>query len=310
MAKPFLSYDEQINLLKSKGLTIENEQYAKTLLARIGYFSLIGGYKYLFKNPTTKNYLDDVRFEDIVALYNLDEELRQLFLRYLLIVERDVKTKIAYSFCQLHGNKQSEYLDKNNYTYTKKSAKFVDGLIRTLTALSTQPTDYPFIEHQRRTYNNVPLWVLIKVITFGSLSIMYRNLPSNLQVEVAQAYPLNIPQLSSILSVMTKFRNACAHGDRLFSFKSIDAIADLPLHKKLQIPKFGTHYSYGRHDLFAVFISLRYLLPSQDFHKLKSSFSRIVDSFCKQCSALSKTTLLDEMGFPANWTSVSKYRPI
>ena len=45
MPKPFITYDQQIELLKSKHLIISDEDTAKRVLAQIGYFSLIGGCK-------------------------------------------------------------------------------------------------------------------------------------------------------------------------------------------------------------------------------------------------------------------------
>lgn len=40
---------------KQKNLLIDNEAYAKEILKQTSYYSLIGGYKDIFKNPTTKN---------------------------------------------------------------------------------------------------------------------------------------------------------------------------------------------------------------------------------------------------------------
>ena len=77
----FLTYQQQIDKLKKeKGLLIRDEQYAKAMLQQIGYFSLISGYKDIFKNPTTKRYRDNIQFEDIVLLYDFDSKLRELFL--------------------------------------------------------------------------------------------------------------------------------------------------------------------------------------------------------------------------------------
>ena len=82
MAKPFLTYQQQISILKSgKHLIVQNQDYAEKTLQQIGYFALIGGYKSPFKNPTTKKYRDGIAFEDIVALYKFDENLRELFLK-------------------------------------------------------------------------------------------------------------------------------------------------------------------------------------------------------------------------------------
>ena len=80
MAKPFLSFEAQLNKLENeKGLVINNRTYAEEKLREIGYFGLIGGYKKPFKNPTTRKYRNGVTFEDIVALYKFDENLRELF---------------------------------------------------------------------------------------------------------------------------------------------------------------------------------------------------------------------------------------
>lgn len=68
---------------KQKNLLIDNEAYAKEILKQTSYYSLIGGYKDIFKNPTTKKYKDGTRFEDLVELYYFDELLRLLFLEKL-----------------------------------------------------------------------------------------------------------------------------------------------------------------------------------------------------------------------------------
>ena len=92
MAKPFLTYEQQIAHLSSKNMIINNPQFAKQMLMEIGYFSLIIAYKNSFKNPTTKNYDDDVTFEDIVLLYRFDEELRHAFLTLCLHEKCDIMT--------------------------------------------------------------------------------------------------------------------------------------------------------------------------------------------------------------------------
>ena len=81
MPKIFLNYDQQIEKLKNeKNLRIDDTAYAKEILRQTSYYSLIGGYKDIFKKPTTKKYKDGTRFEDIVELYYFDENLRQLLL--------------------------------------------------------------------------------------------------------------------------------------------------------------------------------------------------------------------------------------
>ena len=308
MPKPFLTYAQQIGLLKSKNLQIDDASTAIQVLSQIGYFSLIGGYKHLFKNPTTQNYRDGVSFSDIVALYHYDEELRHLFLRYLLIIERDIKTKIAYAFCAKYGDGQVQYLSIGNYDNNPTKHMETRKHKKKHRKLATQPTDYPYINHQRSKYGNVPLWVLINALTFGSASKMFGFLPQSLQSQICRNYPLTIPQLERILAVLTKYRNACAHGERVFSYTTRDDIPDLSLHKKLRLVKRGNQYVCGKHDLFAVVISFRYLLSSDDFRRFKSDLEKRIVRFTKECITLSETELLSEMGFPLNWLTITRFR--
>ena len=147
MQKIFLSYDQQIEKLKNeKNLLIDDEAYAKEILKQTSYYSLIGGYKDIFKNPTTKKYKDGTRFEDIVELYYFDELLRQLFLRYLIKVENGIKSQVSYYFTEKNGENQKEYLDTSNYNYSgKKNQRDIDRLIKILEGYVTKPTDYHYI---------------------------------------------------------------------------------------------------------------------------------------------------------------------
>ena len=58
MPKIFLNYDQQIEKLKNeKNLRIDDMAYAKEILRQTSYYSLIGGYKDIFKNPTNDLYV-------------------------------------------------------------------------------------------------------------------------------------------------------------------------------------------------------------------------------------------------------------
>jgi len=226
MPKLFKDYQQQVNHLRQKGLTINYDTSAIKQLASIGYFSLICGYKQPFKNPTTRQYRDGVTFSDIVALYYFDEELRRIFLFYLIRIEKAMKSHINYEFCKTFGEAQAEYLNANNYNNIQTNQRIVTKLITVLGNTVTQNSDYPYINHHRQTYGNVPLWVLMNTLTFGNISKMFQVLPQSLQSRICQNYKLNIHQTEQILSVLTKFRNVCAHGERLYSYVTRDDIPD------------------------------------------------------------------------------------
>ena len=80
MKKPFITYTTQVEKLQNeKYLIITDTNFAITTLKNISYYGLIGGYKHPFIDIHTRKYINNTCFEDIVALYELDEELRGLF---------------------------------------------------------------------------------------------------------------------------------------------------------------------------------------------------------------------------------------
>lgn len=122
MAKPFLTYTQQITtLIQHKNLIISNQQNAVLTLENIGYFSLIGGYKTPFINPMTRKYENNASFEDILALYEFDKNLRHLTFKYICTFESHMRQVVSYSFCQIHGENQVAYLSMSSYNVTNKN---------------------------------------------------------------------------------------------------------------------------------------------------------------------------------------------
>ena len=91
-------------------------------------------------------------FDEIVALYQFDAELRELFLKYLLQIERHIGNLIAYHFVEAHGISQTEYMNPCNYNNTSRNKKIIAGLIRKLHGAITT-TDYTHVNYYR---TNIP----------------------------------------------------------------------------------------------------------------------------------------------------------
>lgn len=311
MQKIFLNYDQQIEKLEQeKNLTIKNKEYAKEVLKQTSYYSLIGGYKDIFKNSTTKKYKDGTNFEDIVELYYFDEQLRQTFLKYLIKAENEIKSLVSYYFTEKYGENQKQYLDVHNYQYFgKKNVKDIDYLVHVLEKYVTRTTEYHYINHAQKKYGNVPLWVLTNALTFGNISKMYKLLPQSIQIKVSQNYSyVNEKQLEQILTVLVKYRNVCAHGERLFTYRTMDSISDLPIHKKMNLPKKGEQFMLGKNDLFAVVIALRYLLSNKWYKEFKKELVSLIQKYLKGHDSITEEELLARMGFPENWKKITRYR--
>lgn len=234
MAKPFMTYEQQIEKLKDKLMIIDDEEAAKDILRRYGFFALISGYKDLLKNPTTRNYKDGTTIDDLVAIYHFDEQLRGLTLQYLLHVERHMRSALSYAFCNTFGDGQAAYLTPQNYDIsTQKKRNAVSKLInKYLNPLIIAPTKYAYIEHQKQQHQNVPLWVLVNALTFGNISNMYELSKPQIQTTISREFQgIHENQLKQILEVLTDFRNVCAHNERLFTYRCPKHdIPDLLLH--------------------------------------------------------------------------------
>jgi len=308
--KSFFSYIQQLDKLeRDKKLVILDRDYAEKMLKHISYYELINGYKKLFINPSTCKYKNNTTFEEIVALYRFDESLRELFLKYLLQIEQTMRSLLSYYFTEKHGIQQIKYLSLMNYDQNSRTVGAITKLIDTLQDIAMKSTDYTYVNHHRKKYSNVPLWVLAKVLTFGNISKMYQYFTQDLRVKISKNfYMVNEKELHQFLKVMTKFRNVCAHNDRLFSFMTKDDIPDTNLHLKLGIPRKGTQYIYGKRDLFSVVIAFRYLLQKDDFIIFKRKLGKAIDRFIAQTTHVTYNDLLHEMGFPANWKKISSYK--
>ena len=167
--KKFSSFSDQVSWISDeKGIKIKDREYAEEMLRQIGYFPLMGGYKHLFRISNTKKYKAGTSFEEIVSLYKFDAELRELFFKYLLQIERQMRSLMSYYFTEMYGAEQKQYLDANNYNNIKRNHATIVKLIATLKRATTT-TDYTYINYYRKTYGEIPLWVLANVLTFGNL---------------------------------------------------------------------------------------------------------------------------------------------
>ena len=96
-SKPFKTYRELIEKLRDKNMVIaqEDEEKVISLLKKYSYFSLVSGYKTLFK-AADGNYFQGTTIDDIFALYRFDDELRDIFFRAIQIIEKSIKFLGSY----------------------------------------------------------------------------------------------------------------------------------------------------------------------------------------------------------------------
>ncbi|GHV68552.1 Abi family protein [Spirochaetia bacterium] len=304
--KPFLTYEQQIHKLRDeKGLVIPDEAHAMDILTQIGYFSLVNGYKTPFKESANGRYKAGTTFEDVENLYYFDEALRELFFKYLLKVEQKLKSHISYYFSEEHGNSINAYTSLYNYDYQDpKKVPEIFRLLGEINRIITANFNAVNLNHYIVNYENIPLWVLMRKLTFGNVSKMLDMLPMPLQTKISKSYSYltSTSQLSAIISVLVLFRNTCAHNDRLYNYRSNKGeLPPLRLHKELGLIRLPNgNYLQGKQDLFAVIIALRYLLEDTNFPLFFRALEGLLQNHPDN-AVFPKIELIKSMGFPANW---------
>lgn len=305
-SKPFMTYEQLLHKLKDeKKLGISDNDYAIKLLKEHSYFALISGYKSPFKQKDG-TYKIHVFIQDIYALYLFDDALRTLFLQYILKIEKHVKSLISYSFCEAYGEEQQHYLNATKYNYTPINQDDVNELITRLTKITNDPKNYPYIKHQKNQHGNIPLWVMMKALTLGTVSKMYSFLPQSIQHNVSKEFEyVHEGMLVQMLDLLARVRNVCAHNERLFDYKyQKGTIDDTYIHEALAINRKKGQYVKGKNDLFAVVIVLKYLLSEEDFSNFIKKLEEIIKQLFSDTRMIQKPQLYKYMGFTENWLDI------
>lgn len=310
--KVFKTHDELIQLLEDRGIDFSrrnSKSDAKKHLQRTGYYNLINGYKDMFLQPGSKDaYISGTTVEEIFALYEFDRKLRGIFLEFILTIEANVKSLIAYEFSQTHGHKN--YLLTSNFNDSNKNTvKQVIALIAELHRQTSNNANDPAIEHYLSVHGYIPLWVLNNVLTFGSISKFYSLMKQPERQRIAKIFGVNDKEFESFLFYLSKVRNFCAHGNRLYCYRSRNPIADTPIHASLGIPMTPKHeYSYGKRDLFACLIVLKMMMSGRDFKQLCNLIDQEITDLGSQLNVLVIDDVLAVMGFPKDWKRIKKAR--
>lgn len=304
--KRFTTYEEQIKQLKDKKLIIEDENETIRLLKEHSYFDLINGYKHPFKQ-SNKDYKRNTTFNDIYQLYCFDKAIRYALVERIMEVEIHIKSLLSYSFCEEFGESEQAYQDAGNYNYsTKENQEGIDKLISTISNKISSANDFPYMRHQRQKHNNIPLWVLVKTLTLGNISKMYSYQKSTIQARISKEFVgVKESDLESFLDILTRFRNVCAHNERLFDFRYRKrSIADMPLHMALGIPKKNNAYVKGKSDFLAALIALKYLLNNESFASLVDDLDNAISKLLGHTNQIQRQQLYKYMGLTDNWKDI------
>ena len=125
--KEFRTLDEQIDILRNKGLIINDEESTKAILLRENYF-FINGYRNILYTKDRK-FINGTTFEELYSVFLFDRSFRNILFKNLLIIENNIKSIISYQLSKKYGYKESDYLNPKNFTRDIKEARRVDDVL-------------------------------------------------------------------------------------------------------------------------------------------------------------------------------------
>lgn len=314
--KPFKTYRQQLKILRSRGLSINNGSKAIRVLEHENYYSLINGYKDLFLVKDSNNiplspeqFVADSTFDEIYALYSFDRDLRSILLKELLKLESSIKSKVSYRFSEKYSESNA-YLNMLNYSRNPEKLKHILKLISIITnEISKQADKDNPIGHYLDKHDGVPLWVLVKYLTLGNIQNFYECLDNSIQNRIAKDfaiaythnYGINIhftsDMLINILKTSTLFRNVCAHEERLYNFKLYKPARSREIAKSLNL---NTEL-ISQGNLFTVITFLKLVLPKEDYKSLLKNLDRLFDKYTSKFTSVTIDNIQLAMGFTNNW---------
>ncbi|MEY8414787.1 Abi family protein [Tissierella praeacuta] len=203
------TFREQIKILKSRNVTIDNDDFAISVLKKVNYYRLSA---YMLTHKNHDGNYNNISIEEIYDIYLFDKKLRNLILPILENIEIAFRTHISYLVAHKYG--ALGYKDSNNF----RNASYHKGMIDTFND-EIDRSDEIFVSHHKNEYDGVfPIWVLIEVTSFGTLSKMYNNLLDEDKDEIAGKYYNTKGEfVRTWLHALSNIRNRCAHYGRLYN---------------------------------------------------------------------------------------------
>ncbi len=235
MGKTATTIEEQIETLRNRGMTIPDEAKAKEHLLDIGYYRL-GFYWYYFEIDKTHKFAPNTNLDDVIDLYYLDIDLKNILLKYIYRIEVHFRTQLIYYASNFYTNTPDWYLNKrivhkNVATQIHKSyevLKFKNNIIKK--------------HHLKYTDDQyAPAWKTMEFLTFGQVLKIYSNLKKEqLKSNIALTYKLrDYNTLINYLTAILNIRNICSHSNVLFDYNQPKGITRIP-NKRFRIQSRNT----------------------------------------------------------------------
>lgn len=291
------SHAEQLDLLISRGLIIEDPDFALHCLSRVNYYRLTAYRFPLVEAANSDEFLVNSRFEQLWSHYDFDRKLRNHFMDAIEKIEVALRSAWAYQLAMSHGT--HAYIDnslfKSAVEHTKMLSK-LDGDINR--------SKEPFVKHYKNKYTSPerpPIWAVCELMTLGQLSNFYKNLARSAdQQAIARGFGLNQQPLASYLHALTFIRNICAHHARLWN-KKVTITCQKPRTWDASFDEAWNEDSVNQRNIYNIIVLTLYILKDLVPQNL---WGKHLLDLMNQYTDINP----QDMGFPENWQELELWK--
>jgi len=214
--------ETQIETLVKRGMILDlGKDKTKEILSDIGYFRL-GFYCFPFESSypshlnRTHEYIKGTKISDVVNLYYLDVDLRNILSKYINRIEVNFRTNVVYEVSNEFINSNTWFADPA--IMTKKYVDEFDSKVYTVSFKRNQTIRLHHLKYINDKY--APAWKTLEFLTFGGILTMFKNIKDiRIREIIANKYGIrNSTVFERYLGSIVEIRNRCAHGGVLFDF--------------------------------------------------------------------------------------------
>ena len=216
-----------------------------------------------------------------------------------------LKSIISYQLSKRYGYKEKDYLNYKNFSLDPEKKRRVKDVIEKMKRqIRINTSRHNATMHYLKNYGYIPLWILVKVLSFGMVCELFSILKKEDKLEVASIFNISIQYLEDFLPILSNYRNLCAHEDIVFDHKTERVIPDTDYHKKLNIFRMDDEYIYGKNDIFSVIIIFKFMLSSDEFRLMIKEFEYEFQKLDGMVDSIPVEKILDTMGIPKNYMDI------
>ncbi|WP_338793381.1 Abi family protein [Bernardetia sp. MNP-M8] len=286
------SVEQQIELLKSRGLLFSNEDKAAKILENISYSRLSAYWYPMLKEPKEDEiFKENSYFDTVFKIYQFDSELRILVFYAIEQIEIALRTQITYQLSIEHDT--GFWFEKS--ALFKSYPKFIE-VIQIIIA-STNKSNQDYIKKYKSKYTQYlpPAWKSFEILSFGVLKTIFENLEDkNMQINISNHFDLNHEVLKSWLESILYVRNVCAHHSRLWNIK-LTVSPKFPRRTTGKwINKWNEIEDSGA-KTYVILCALTYLMDKVNpYHKFRKKLFELIQEYESSID-------LAHMGFTEDW---------